>query len=171
MPIEPGWEISKDRMKDYNYFRARHFDPLESPILTTTMKKVARVGIAKQYGEGFAVLTDKKFYFRKEASPGKAALEVIYITPIDNPEWEDKIPLQQIVGIAYLGSGKYFLRWMKVDKQGTPKVDKHGNYKTNEAEFHVVRNKGEVKFKCLERREQFGYFLQEAINSLKGKSD
>jgi len=171
MPIEPGWEVSKDWVKDYDYFRVRYFEPLESPILTTPMKKAAKTMGMKQYGDGFAVLTDKKFYFRRRASVGRAALEIINMTLFDNPEWEDRIPLQQIVNIAYRGSGKYILRWMQVDKQGTPKVDKNGNYKTNEAEFQVLQNKGEEKSKCLERREQFGSFLQGTIKKLKEKSD
>jgi hypothetical protein len=176
MPLEPGWEVSKDRVKDYDYFRVRYFEPLESPILTTPMKKAAKTLGMKQYGDGFAVLTDKKFYFRRRHSAGMAALEIINmlrldnLATFDNPEWEDRIPLQQIVDIAYKGNGKYILRWMQVDKQGTPKVDKKGNYKTNEAEFQVLKNKGEEKSKHLERREQFGPFLQGAIKKLKEKS-
>jgi hypothetical protein len=160
MPIEPGWEISKDRIKDYNFFRARRFEPFESPILTTKMKR-------SKSGEGFAVLTDKKLYYRKKSSAAVEALSIFGSASTN--DWEDKIPLQHIVRIEYQERGKYLLHWLKVDKHGNPKVDKRGNYKTYKAAFRVVQNKDEEEFKYLERREQFGYFLQKAIDQLKEK--
>jgi len=81
IPIEPGWEVSKDRVKDYDYFRVKHLEPLESPILTTPMKKTAKKMGMKRYGDGFAVLTDKKFYFRNKASVATTVLEITTLTP------------------------------------------------------------------------------------------
>ena len=168
MPLEPGWEISKDLMNEYKYFREKFFDPLEAPILATRMKKTAKDMLGfNTYGDGVAFVTDKKFYFRRQSSAALGILSAVSMTPIDNPDFEDRIPLQQIVRIGYLGSGKYQISWMKVDKNGNPKLDKKGNYQTKEAKFDILKNKGEESFKCYERMEQFGYFLQAAIEKLK----
>jgi hypothetical protein len=109
----------------------------------------------KRSGEsrGFAVLTEKKLYFR---------------TTRGYPH-EDRIPLHQISNIENEGTGRYLINWVKLDKHGNPRADKLGNYKEHRARFQLLKNKLEAQFNYFERREQFGYFLRKAIKNLQGK--
>jgi hypothetical protein len=159
MSIIPGWCVTKDRMKDFLHFRARRFGPFETPILTTVMKR-------SKSGKGFAVLTNKHFFYRRRASAALDALST-FSTATADTGWEDFIPLEHIVNMDYQGKGLYLLKWLKVNRHGEPKRNRHGDYKTQHAKFRVLKNKGEEQFKYLERREQFGYFLQKAIDEYK----
>ena len=114
------------------------------------------------------MLTDQNFYFRWKEPAALEALSIFSTASVSDVE--DKIPLYLISGIENQMRGIYVISWLKVDKHGNPKVNKRGEYKTYHFKYRLLKNKGEDKFKFLERREQFGYFLLKAIKNLKTKT-
>lgn len=182
LPIEPGWEVSKDREPLYNKIKLNLQDE-EDLILTTKMKR-------SRWGQGFTVLTNKNLWWVKYTSKFESFINVTYdlthVGGISSGQRRDKLhrldrfvpgtnrkmfSLYNIVGFENKGKGKYVIYWLKFDRKGNPKIDKKGNYKTKKVVYRVLKSKNEEEFKYVERREQFGHFLRKAIDNLPNRED
>lgn len=142
----------------------------------------------KWLSKGLVVLTNKHLWWLVHTSKFAAGLTIVGgiaslfstttapANPVDKIHGFDCIvpgtnqyifSLQNIERFIHKGKGKFIIYWIKFDKKkGIPKLDKKGNVKTMKEAYVVAINKGENKFKYIERRVQFGYFLQKALENL-----